>query len=197
MTDAVDRSEVVGGPGTTGIGEITGLDLIELAISQEEQALEQFRIRAWLCAMAVASGQEKGLADIYKCAVRRIRKLGGIFVRWGAENLISPDLPLRIYDVCEQTPDPYLWFKLATQPDFRKEWLGKDDGKGIWSTRDLQDAADITSGKKVSRISWFSGRGAVGWDGTHIFVEPGRDWTPSGDKPKVAEVSIKEVLENV
>lgn len=173
------------------------LDLIDLetiAVQEEESRLRHFLIRAWICSRArhMGSGAVQAIAVIYKRSARWIKRMGGLYQRWGPD-LLDPDLPHGLYLLCESTEDPLHWFKIATDPQYRNKGPEQDE-KGSWSTRDLQNALDRLAGREVSTVTWYKGQAEVHWNGAQITLDPSSDWQPSGEEPGLARVTIREVL---
>ena len=104
---------------------------------------------------------------------------------FGGEEAFLPQIPLSLYETAAKTNDPKHWLRMATDPEYRQNATGEDDGLNIWSARHLSDMAGLSEGKTVSDVPQIAAGTeghVVEWKAGHIGLDiPG--WQPSGEPP--------------
>lgn len=132
----------------------------------QEARVANYLSIARFCLVAVRSKDTKGAANILGQRAGWVRRLAKVYRFFRRE--VTPDVPLNVYEVAAELPNPLHAFYMAIDTEYRKEH-GIDDGKGYWSARQLQDWHDGQTGARVSRVKRLDGEAEV------LAWEPGID----------------------
>lgn len=154
-------------------------DFEAAAIALKEDETDLFRTKTLLAHWAMTSGAQRYLAHLWGTSAQAINTLARIFEAF-VDDEITPDVPLSLWNAVMETGDP-------------RAWLARALAEGL-SARGVRDAADILKGKHYSSAV-FRGRVQVTeWDvlAGRLAVEGMR---LSGEKPEMAEVTVREVLQ--
>lgn len=156
-------------------------DFETIAREIKEQRTALFIAETELCAVAVDGRAERWLAGLWGVSTHYIRTLARIFHAFPPEDIL-PDVPLPLYRAALDTDEPLAWL-----------WRALDEG---WSPRQLRDHAGIAKGKRLSSTIFQGYDVAVTeWDvPTGRFTAEGLPL--SGEKPKRARVTVREVFHN-
>lgn len=165
-------------------------DFENLAAEIKAKEVDVLTEKAWLCNKAIEHNAKGDLAALWGCSKQYIQGWGDVWLMLGP-GTIYPDVPLSLYRAALETNDPRTWLHRAIDNE--------------WSARQLRDAADISKGRRVSRVKWLPDVECIV---SHLEAE-GRDneinsislvlklldYVPSGKMPERVRVTAVEVLE--
>ena len=129
--------------------------------------------------------------------VHSVNVLAQMYIIFDDDDIL-PDAPLSLYKAVMETDNPHYALRLATDYEFRQQELGeeyaKTDKKGIWSSSDLRRFYDIKKGRHYASDKIEANVEITAWDtATGDFAATGMPL--SGEPPKTARVTVREVLQ--
>jgi len=164
-----------------------------MAIQIKQAETEVFVAQCAAAAQDSTKAWYKWLASLWGKSEAEVTDFMAIHFLFASKGLVHASYPLRLYRTAIRTNDPRHWLQMATDTEYRAE-NGMGDERNIWSTRQLEDAAGIAKGKKVSAVSWLKGRAKVGTCREGYVELNISGWIPTGDKPVMLEIDGKEIL---
>ena len=124
-------------------------------------ALQEHRVTSYVsvaaaCLAAVESGDVLTASKLFSQKTGWVRRRAYVYTLicnvFGGEETFLPQIPLSLYETAAKTNDPKHWLQMATDPEYRQDATGEDDGLNIWSARHLSDEAGLSESKTVSDV---------------------------------------------
>lgn len=134
-------------------------DFENWGIQLQEARIENLSSIGAFCLVAVQMKAASTAADLLGQRANWVRRMARVYEAFPGD--IRPDVPLSVYEVAAEMPDPRHALLMAVDTEYRAAANGKDDGDGRWSARQLQDWHDGTQGSRVSRVKRLDGEANV------------------------------------
>ncbi len=165
------------------------------AIQIKESVTVAFVAQCALAAQDNTKAWHRWLASLWGKSQTEVSDFSTIHRLFANKGLIHASYPLRLYRTAIRTNNPCHWLQMATDTEYRTI-NGMEDERGTWSTRQLEDAAGIAKGQKMSAINWLKGQAKiVSCREGHIELDVD-GWVPTGEEPDLLEVSGREIFAN-
>ena len=167
-------------------------------IALQEQRVASFVAVAAACLVAVENNDVLTASKLFGQRAGWVKRRANVYAlicEVFDEGNFLPQVPLSLYETAAKTNEPRHWLRMATDPGYRQDATGEDDGLNVWSARHLADMAGLSEGKTVSDVPQIEAgteASVTEWEVGHVALDIA-GWQPSGAKPK--RVRMGKVVE--